>query len=445
MTTEFAWLIAVGGIIAAVWNHIQKFFSYIYFLIIEKHTIDGSAATALISIIHKEGKPSRFFRWYYNSEFMFDSKSRRKIHRPTVMLSDSNGFIKFRGNYMWMSSSSDGRPNDSIYDDEKKSNNNSDATGSSYTTISFFRGSFSIRDLLKEATDKLNIAMRGTKKGRFQVTVVTGDAGNGGNAKFKKDQEDKRSNMEKLPFEALNYCAIEPIHWQFDDLFPPENVHDYIVPKSLNSSTEKIKNWFNSEKWFVDKSIPWKMGTLLSGAPGTGKSSYVSYIAKLLDIPLFVFDLTTLKNEDLTKEWRKVASSSPAIILIEDVGAIYNGTKRTSEQADYASFDCLLNCIDGAEKHHGILLFLTTNHIDRIEPALIRSGRIDNIIELTSMTEQDRKNMIQRILGDCQTEDEICEHVKKTTTLTPSDVQSYCTEQALMLRNKLIIEKCDHV
>lgn len=441
MTTEIAWLVAAGGIIAATWRYIQKLFSYIYFLIIENHAVDGSTATALVSIIHKEGKVSRFFRWYYNSEFMFDSKSRRKIHRPVVTLSDSSGFVKFRGRYMWLTATSGGRPNDNMYDEEKKTSNNSEANGTSYISISFLRGTFSIRDLLKEAADRLNEAMRGTKKGRYQVSIVTGDAGNGGNAKFKKDQEDKRSNMEKLPFEALNYCAIDPIQWKFDDLFPPENVHDYIVPASLNDTTEKIKNWFDSEAWFIDKSIPWKMGTLLSGAPGTGKSSYVSYIAKLLDIPLFVFDLSTLKNEDLTKEWRKVASSSPAIILIEDIGAIYDGTKRTSEQADYASFDCLLNCIDGAEKHHGILLFLTTNHIDRIEPALIRSGRIDNTIELSTMTDQDRKKLIIRILGDCQNESEISNHVTDTLYMTPSDVQSYCTKYALNIRNKSILEK----
>ena len=41
------------------------------------------------------------------------------------------------------------------------------------------------------------------------------------------------------------------------------------------------------------------------------------------------------------------------------------------------SFSCILNILDGMGRKHKMITFMTTNHLDRLDPALIRPGRID--------------------------------------------------------------------
>ena len=75
-----------------------------------------------------------------------------------------------------------------------------------------------------------------------------------------------------------------------------------------------------------------------------------------------------------------VQAPKNAILVFEDVDAAFNG--REAEGADGVSFSGLLNAIDGVAAQEGRALFMTTNHIERLDPALIRPGRADMHQEL---------------------------------------------------------------
>ena len=65
-------------------------------------------------------------------------------------------------------------------------------------------------------------------------------------------------------------------------------------------------------------------------------------------------------------------------MLLEDVDAVFTGRATTdSRQGTGVTFSGLLNAVDGVASQEGRLLFLTTNHIERLDPALIRPGRCD--------------------------------------------------------------------
>jgi mitochondrial chaperone BCS1 len=79
------------------------------------------------------------------------------------------------------------------------------------------------------------------------------------------------------------------------------------------------------------------------------------------------------------------------LLLIEDVDCVFKAERLTAEQTG-VTLSGLLNALDGVSSREGRVLFLTTNHPERLDPALIRPGRVDRKIELgQAMPDQPRR------------------------------------------------------
>jgi len=70
-----------------------------------------------------------------------------------------------------------------------------------------------------------------------------------------------------------------------------------------------------------------------------------------------------------------------SLLLIEDVDAFFRERDAAHAQVRL-SFSGFLNALDGVATQEGTVLFMTTNHAERLDPALIRAGRIDERVEL---------------------------------------------------------------
>lgn len=66
-----------------------------------------------------------------------------------------------------------------------------------------------------------------------------------------------------------------------------------------------------------------------------------------------------------------------SVLVLEDIDSIFVKRKASVTSPVQVSFSGLLNALDGIATTNGRILFMTTNHIDRLSPALIRPGRID--------------------------------------------------------------------
>ncbi|CAN6193173.1 unnamed protein product [Urochloa humidicola] len=145
----------------------------------------------------------------------------------------------------------------------------------------------------------------------------------------------------------------------------------------------------------------WKRGYLLHGPPGTGKTSLIAAIANLLEFDIYDLELTAVgSNSDLR---RLLASTRPkSLIVVEDIDCSLGLFDRTRKQPSRSpqskdtdqpdepifpppiSLSGVLNFVDGlwsscvGER----LIVFTTNHVDRLDPALLRPGRMDRKIEL---------------------------------------------------------------
>ncbi|XP_057493939.1 AAA-ATPase At3g50940-like [Actinidia eriantha] len=148
----------------------------------------------------------------------------------------------------------------------------------------------------------------------------------------------------------------------------------------------------------------WKRGYLLYGPPGTGKSSLIAAMANYLKFHIYDLELTSLKsNSDLRSILSLTANRS--ILVIEDIDCSSDFPKRQARGNNNVdsqlTLSGLLNFIDGLWSSCGderIIIF-TTNHKDRLDPALLRPGRMDIHIHMSYCTPSGFKILASNYLG----------------------------------------------
>jgi hypothetical protein len=135
-----------------------------------------------------------------------------------------------------------------------------------------------------------------------------------------------------------------------------------------------------------------KKGLLFYGAPGTGKTHTVHYLASQL--PEHTTLLITAEQVGLLGEYFRLARFlQPAIMVIEDVDLIAREREHMSAGQEVL-LNKLLNEMDGLREDAEILFILTTNRPDQLEPALAsRPGRIDQAIEFPLPDEEGRTKL----------------------------------------------------
>nr|GMD03553.1 AAA-ATPase ASD, mitochondrial-like [Ipomoea batatas] len=182
-------------------------------------------------------------------------------------------------------------------------------------------------------------------------------------------------------------------------------------PKRKQEVIDDLRTFSKSKDYYTRIGKAWKRGYLLYGPPGTGKSSMVAAMANLLEYDVYDLELTAVKDNTTLRKLL-IDTSSKSIIVIEDIDCSLDLTgqrdgKKKAEKSDSGkdnekdpikkemekmeekksevTLSGLLNFIDGLWSAIGgerIIVF-TTNFKEKLDPALIRSGRMDKHIELS--------------------------------------------------------------
>jgi len=156
-------------------------------------------------------------------------------------------------------------------------------------------------------------------------------------------------------------------------------------------------------QFYVSNGIPYRRGYLLYGPPGCGKSSFAQVVASHFDLDICCLNLASggMNDDSIAEALR--AAPTRSIILLEDVDAIFvqreAGNDGTFRRQSSLSFSGLLNAIDGVVAQEGRILIMTTNHIERLDPALIRPGRCDRRLEVKKASKSQLKLMYTRFFS----------------------------------------------
>jgi mitochondrial chaperone BCS1 len=129
--------------------------------------------------------------------------------------------------------------------------------------------------------------------------------------------------------------------------------------------------------WYREMGIPHRRGYLLYGPPGNGKSSVVAALAGVVGSDVCILNLSSSRCSDENMTTLLANAPEKAIILLEDIDAVFEGRKKNKTNNNALSFHGLLNALDGVAAQENRLVFMTTNHRDLLDAALIRPGRCD--------------------------------------------------------------------
>lgn len=196
-----------------------------------------------------------------------------------------------------------------------------------------------------------------------------------------------------------------------------------------------VKDFLESGDWYHRRGIPYRRGYLLYGPPGSGKTSYIQALAGELDYNICILNLSenNLTDDRLNHLMNHIPERS--ILLLEDVDAAFNKREQSKEKGftSGVTFSGLLNALDGVTSAEECITFMTTNHPDKLDPALMRPGRVDFKVLINNATEYQVRKMFLRFYED---EEELCEEfMRKYRDLGISGV-STAQLQGLFIYNK---------
>ena len=215
--------------------------------------------------------------------------------------------------------------------------------------------------------------------------------------------------------------------WDELSLLPARELDSVVLPgRVAKQIVEDMTTFLKSEQWYTSLGIPYRRGYLFHGPPGTGKTSLVLAMASELRRSVYVLNLGGLSDDD---ELMSAFLSAPdgAILLIEDVDVASATRPRSKDDNGKTgkgiNLSALLNAIDGVMATDGRLLILTTNYPDRLDPALVRPGRVDVRVKFGEITAAEASPMFKRFFSNGQIDEaEFMAGFK--WPLTPAEVQS---------------------
>lgn len=172
--------------------------------------------------------------------------------------------------------------------------------------------------------------------------------------------------------------------WVNENVIEPKKL-DNIILDGKQALLDDIDNFLTKKEWYKEREIAYKRGYLLEGKAGTGKTTLVMAIAKKLNRTLHFLQTSRIDDKSLRYAFRSLPPKS--ILVIEDIDAVFNQREDGSSDIKF-SFSTLLNCLDGVFATEDVIVIFTTNHKERLDSALIRSGRIDYKMEFEMPTKE---------------------------------------------------------
>jgi chaperone BCS1 len=175
-----------------------------------------------------------------------------------------------------------------------------------------------------------------------------------------------------------------------------------LAPGVKERVVDDLRDFLDSPEWYQDRGIPYRRGYLLYGPPGTGKTSFVKAIAGYLDYSICLINLSERGLTDDRLNYLLSNLPERSIALLEDVDAAFANRRQVGEDGysgANVTFSGLLNALDGAASGEDRVIFLTTNHQERLDEALLRPGRVDLKVEIGYATPEVVDGMWERFYG----------------------------------------------
>ncbi|KAI4335426.1 hypothetical protein L6164_014071 [Bauhinia variegata] len=246
---------------------------------------------------------------------------------------------------------------------------------------------------------------------------------------MEKANDIRRKNQDRLLYTNSRGGSLDSRGHPWESVpFKHPSTFDTLAmdPEKKKEIMEDLQDFANGQAFYQRRGRAWKRGYLLYGPPGTGKSSMIAAMANYLGYDIYDLELTEVhNNSELRKLLMKTTSKS--IIVIEDIDCSINLTNRKNNKTGSSNYydpvaapeirgacasggeeggnsitlSGLLNFTDGLWSCCGSerIFVFTTNHIEKLDPALLRSGRMDMHIYMSYCSFPALKILLKNYLG----------------------------------------------
>jgi hypothetical protein len=223
------------------------------------------------------------------------------------------------------------------------------------------------------------------------------------------DHIDYRGDVEFVPM----FINSED-YWKFGSRLPNRPLSTvFLPPGDMQRALDHIREFQARKGWYRERGLPWHTGILLTGKPGTGKTSLVHALASELRRTIYYLNLGSIESDQElsalvsgSRNWHNAllviedadaggvgepASSDedtdqkPSVVMRGGKAVVVAKKKRRSNSKKSVSLSALLNVLDGLLTPDGLIVIASSNHPENLDPALLRPGRFDLHLEIGDM------------------------------------------------------------
>ncbi len=170
-------------------------------------------------------------------------------------------------------------------------------------------------------------------------------------------------------------------HWRRVGVLQPRPASTVITSHGQTErAVEYLRVFAEEESEYVRLGVPYHTGILLTGQPGTGKTSLIQALATETGRDLYYLNLASVTQEHqlaelMGRDWGR------SILVLEDVDASRMDVDRNASEGN-VSLATMLNLLDGILSPIGMVVVATTNRPEALDAALKRPGRFDLTLDL---------------------------------------------------------------
>lgn len=224
--------------------------------------------------------------------------------------------------------------------------------------------------------------------------------------KFEQEMTDFIDGFHRKDRNKLNIFIVDKYgSWIKYSKIPSRKLSTIYTDEDIKRELKNdITKFIKDESEYDMFGIPYKRTYMLTGVPGSGKTSLIKALCNEFDKNLCILSINKeFDNSTIVTAFRNMDQDS--FLLIEDIDCLFE--KREHKDNPLITFSSFINLLDGVLYKHSLICFITTNHPERLDHAILRSGRIDMIIKMDYPLKEDIKRLFFDLTSKNNTPEEI--------------------------------------